>query len=214
MLTTSRSHHQTPKVSKSTVFCELFLWRWSTNESGRHPVKIRITYNRKRKYYPVQVDGKNLFLTNEDWDEIQDHTQRLWGEKKHIRVTISSALSNAETAGRTTTANGRPFTFDKFESEFFSQESRKGFLGIFETHLQEIYREGRIGTYKSYNNAFQALKKFRKDKEIDPVDISPDLLKDFEKFLVERDLSGNSAQTDHCFSRQIDHQKLTHNLMM
>ena len=27
-------------------------------------------------------------------------------------------------------------------------------------------------------------------------------------------LTGNSAQTDHCFSRQIDHQKLTHNLMM
>jgi 2-methylisocitrate lyase-like PEP mutase family enzyme len=26
--------------------------------------------------------------------------------------------------------------------------------------------------------------------------------------------NGNSAQTDHCFSRQIDHQKLTHNLMM
>jgi hypothetical protein len=25
---------------------------------------------------------------------------------------------------------------------------------------------------------------------------------------------GNSAQTDHCFSRQIDHQKLTHNLML
>jgi hypothetical protein len=28
------------------------------------------------------------------------------------------------------------------------------------------------------------------------------------------EISGNSAQTDHCFSRQIDHQKLTHNLML
>jgi hypothetical protein len=28
------------------------------------------------------------------------------------------------------------------------------------------------------------------------------------------DQDGNSAQTDHCFSRQIDHQKLTHNLML
>jgi len=27
-------------------------------------------------------------------------------------------------------------------------------------------------------------------------------------------LNGNSAQTDQCFSRQTDHQKLTHNLML
>jgi integrase/recombinase XerD len=189
MLTSSRSHYQTPKVSKNTVLCELFLWRWSTNESGKHPVKIRVTYHRKRKYYPVQVDGKNLFLTKDDWDEIQDHTQRLWGEKKSIRVSITSAVSNAEAAGRMSTLHGRPFTFDKFENEFFSKESSKGFLGIFETHLQDIYREGRIGTYRAYNNAFQALKKFRSEKEVDPADITPKWLKNFEMFLVGNELS-------------------------
>lgn len=54
-----------------------------------------------------------------------------------------------------TTRNGRPFTWEKFESEFLLNESGKGFLSSFADHLEGLRKETRIGTYNAYMNAYK-----------------------------------------------------------
>ncbi|CAN5397033.1 hypothetical protein BH09BAC3_BH09BAC3_38150 [soil metagenome] len=175
-----------PKTTRRTTRCEPFLWTWSTS-SDENPVKIRVTHNRKRKYYPVKFKGKNLFLSPQNWDNVQDHSLRLRGEMKEIRTVVTTATSLAESAIVLSSQNGRPFTFEKFEKEYYGYESSRGFLKLFQTHLQGIYEEDRIGTFRAYNNSYQAFKKFRKDKDIDPVDLTPTLLKDFESWLLKQE---------------------------
>jgi hypothetical protein len=172
------------KNNKSAITVEPLLWIWSTNSDGAYPIKVRVTYRRKRKYYPVKHEFKNLFLSPADWNEVQNHSIKLKGKNKSFRSIIFGAVANAENAIKQATSNGRIFSFDRFEKEFLHQESDMGFLKLFESHLKALRDEERIGTFKSYNNAFQAFKKFRGNKEIEVFDITPDVLKRFENYLI------------------------------
>ena len=112
-----------PKNLRSIITTDPLLWIWSKNSSGANPIKIRISFKRKRKYYSIKYEGKNLFLSQYEWDEIQNHSIKLRGEKKNVRLAVFGTVSNAETAITQAVKNNRPFTFERFEKEFLNQES-------------------------------------------------------------------------------------------
>ncbi|HMV07562.1 MAG TPA: site-specific integrase [Cyclobacteriaceae bacterium] len=168
-------------MDKKQFTVEPIIWIHSQNKKGLNPVKIKLTYNRKTKYYPVQLDGKNVFLSQEQWDAINEKTVRK--ENKRIKEAIGSAEAKARETIQAITSNKRAFTFDRFEREFILNTSSKGFLRFFQDYLNEIKQEGRAGTYHTYNCALQAFIKFRNGTEIDPLDLTPDLLRNFENYL-------------------------------
>ncbi|HRJ28572.1 MAG TPA: site-specific integrase [Cyclobacteriaceae bacterium] len=186
------------KVKSKVATPEPILWQWSENNEGKHPVKMRITFDRKRNYYPIQVEGKNLFLSESEWEELQDLKQKVRGDKKKTREAIAEALTLALSAIEKATSNNRPFTFERFEMEFLTQETKKGFLALFRKHLKDVQNEGRIGTYKAYKNAYSAFNKFRgakydkkgneinPGKELSPTDLTPSMLKDFEAYMKKQ----------------------------
>ena len=178
-----------PLSQKKSVHCEAILWPWYSTPSHEHPIKIRVTYNRKRKYFPIKWKNQNLFLKKEEWLAIQSNAVQLRGEKKQLRVTVFTTLSLAEQAVENITQNGKPFTFERFEKRFLAQGSSKGFIALFDSHLQGIAKEGRIGTFNAYRNSLQAFKKFRDNKEIDLVDITPGILRAFESYLEDKGLT-------------------------
>lgn len=168
-------------MDKKQFTVEPIIWIHSQNKQGLNPVKIKLTYNRKTKYYPVQSDGKNVFLSQEQWKAITEKTVRK--ENKRIKEAIGSAEAKARETIQTITSNKRAFTFDRFEREFILNTSSKGYLRFFQDYLDEIKREGRAGSYHTYNCALQAFIKFRNGAEIDPLDLTPDLLREFESYL-------------------------------
>lgn len=167
-------------MNKKQFTVEEIHWTYS-KEKEIHPVKIKITYNRKTKYYPVQVEGKNIYLSPSQYESITEKTVRK--ENKRIKEAIESTKSKAWDTIQGLTANKRAFTFDRFEKEFILNTSSKGFIKFFEDYLSELKREGRAGSYHTYNCALQAFKKFRNGRDIDPLDLTPDLLKEFESYL-------------------------------
>lgn len=193
------------KIRKKLPTIEAILWLHSKNTEGKHPVKIRITYDRKPQYYPVQHEGKNLFLTPDEWEEVNNKKPR--GKYKQWETTIEAVKTQAEEAKKVATAHGKPFTWDRFEKEFLQQESKRGFLKIFEDHLTQLLETERIGTHRAYISAFEALREFRgatKEKDgrtfkivkqaedFNPVDLTPSFLKKFEAYLLRRGLTKDS----------------------
>lgn len=166
---------------KKQITIEGLLWLHSQNKDGLHPVKVKVTFNRKTKYYPVQVDGKNLYLSEAQWQNIQEKQVRK--ESKRLKEIIEDAKAKARDSFGTITSNKRPFTFDRFEKEFLLDTSAKGFIKFFEEFLSGLLSENRVGTYHTYHCALQAFKEFRNGHDLDPIDLNPDLLKDFESFL-------------------------------
>lgn len=197
---------ETAKTYQTTI--EVILWHWSTNKARKHPVKLRLTHARDRRYYPVIHNNKKLFLSQAEWKATQDRTKKLRGDKKAIRDSIDRATNEANNAYTNITTNNKPFTWLGFEAEYLSQESTKGFLKLFKDHLEELRREERIGTFKAYNSAFQAFNEFRggirkkngsrdgekekSGKDLNPIDITPPLLKQFETFMKRKGVTRNT----------------------
>lgn len=179
------------KVSKQNASVDAVLRGGHENAGGELPIRIRVTFDRKSRYYPVLFEGKPLYLKRKEWDELQSVKVRK--AKRQLKEAYETAKSHAIDAKDKVTSNGHPFSFDRFEAEYLVQESKKGYLKLFADHLESLKKEERIGTYKAYNNAFQAFKKFRKDRELSPFDLTPTLLRDFETFMrKERNANRNT----------------------
>jgi integrase/recombinase XerD len=168
-------------MEKRQLTVEAILWEHSTNKDGLHPVKIKVTYDRKTKYYPVAIEGNKAYSTPSNWDTINRKDVR--GKNKAIKEAIERDKSKAREAFNGLTANKRSFTFERFNKEYVLNTSSKGYIKFFDDYLGEILKEGRAGTYHTYHCALQAFKAFRGGRDLDPLDITVDLLKDFEGYL-------------------------------
>lgn len=175
----------TSKIQNHSTTVEALLWTHSVNKDKLHPVKIRITHNRKPKYYPMtDADGQKMFLSESQWKAAMGERPR--GANKTARERIDAVTLMARNAVNKT-CEVHEFTFEAFERNFLHGGARKTFYTIFEEHLQILKKEGRIGTMVSYSNALSALKRFCKD--FMPVDLTPEKLKDFELWMRGQDLS-------------------------
>lgn len=163
---------------------EEILWIHSKTKAGLHPLKLKITYNKKTKYYPIQLEGKNIYLSQAQWKSINERNVR--GQTKQIREAIEGIKVKArDCIEKATSGHRSSFTFIRFEKEFILNTSSRGLIAFFEEYLSEILKEGRAGTYHTYHCALQSFKEFRKGRDLDPLDLTPDLLKQFEGFLKE-----------------------------
>ncbi len=158
-------------------------------EPSRHPVRIRVTNNRKSRFYPVQFERENIFLSVDEWGKIKSE-ERPRGRNRKLQDSIDVVTAAAKTAAETVNRKGT-FTFDRFSNEFLHKDSAKGFIALFDNYLDGIKKEGRIGTFKAYKNAQTALKKFigstpENKKELNPVDLTAEKLKDFDAYLRDR----------------------------
>lgn len=173
---------------------EAVLKRGHKNSAGECAVRIRVTFTKIQRFYPVRIDGKALYLSVADFDAIyspkkeRDNVEvadqiRTHSDKqlKPIREAIESVKSAAVVARDSI----NPFTFDRFEKEFLHSESSKGFLELFERYLSDLRTQGRIGTYKAYKNALEAFRSFRRGKDLSPSDITSGVLREFELYMSQ-----------------------------
>lgn len=199
------------KVSNKVPIVSAVLWRWPKNESKIYPVKICLQWDdgiKKdgRTYFQIIHKGEKLLVSEKAWDGTKDKKDNVKGiryqnssraEDREIQATILSYLSRAKNAIDHVTKLGS-FTTDKFEREFFYQESRKGFLALFFDHLETLRKEKRIGTFNAYKNAYNAFKAFRKGKEISPFDLTTKVLKEFDEFLQGENCDKKEKKKRQC----------------
>lgn len=168
-------------MDRRQFIVEEILWTYSKKEDGRHPIKIRVTYNRRSKFYPLLIDGKRQYATADHWKSILDKSNRR--DNRKTQVAIEEIKTRAYDAYKVAISGKGNFTFERFEREFLEKTSNRGFFSFFEEYLDNLKKEERIGTYESYNGIFKAFKKFRKGKDIDPIDLTTEVLKSYEAYL-------------------------------
>jgi integrase/recombinase XerD len=173
------------KIKENLPSCTAILWTNTTLRDGTHPVKIRVTFKRKSKYYNVQSTANNttqkLYLTVDQWNSARKENPR--GKNKENKIQIDFALVSANEACTKVMENGKPFSLERFEAAYIAKESENGLMALFKHTLDDLFKEGRIGTYKTYGNAYNAFYAFRNGKDIEPADLTPRILKDFELYL-------------------------------
>jgi integrase/recombinase XerD len=182
------------KQRTKAITIEGVLYEYYTREDGSHPVRLKVIVNRKSRFYPIQLNGKNIFLTSREWGNVDAK------QFKDVRDAISDAEAKARDAKNTVIQGERPFDFARFEREFLHQESKRGIIQLFENYLGDLKTENRIGTYNAYKNALQAFKDFRGERregkvivktaqDINPGNLTAPILKEFDQYLVKRGCS-------------------------
>ncbi len=138
-----------------------------------YPVKLRITFERKQKYYPT-----NKNLTNTEFDRLMTG-KRLSDQEKETKYSVEAFEKKAIDI-----IDGLPFfTWAIFEKQYSTNRAAKGTIeAAFTDYIDSLKDEGRIGTAVSYECAKTSLLKFSPSLKF--ADINPDFLRKYEKWML------------------------------
>ncbi len=162
-------------------------------KSRKFAVKLRITYFREQRYFPV-----NVSMTEEEWMEANADKP----PKKYKDDLIY--FSEVERKALDIIKEMNVFSFAAFEKKFNKQpKSSSDIIALFEQYILKLKDEARIGTAISYNCALSSLKSYLatlRRKKLNFADLSSDFLLDYEHWMADK---GNSGTTMGIYLRSL-----------
>lgn len=162
----------------TTAIVSPFIDAHHPQKDGYCKVSIRVTFNRKRKYY-----GTKLRLKPGDFNRIMAAKRRSEADNKIYKEILAYQNKAIQVID-----NLPIFTFSKFEEMYFENRDAADSVSYgFEKYINELRDENRIGTAVSYECAKGSINSFRKDLKF--ADITPALLKKYENWMLENNKS-------------------------
>lgn len=155
-------------------------------KAGTYAVKLRITYQREQKYFPL-----SKHYTTDEWDKIQDPNCR--GDNKKAKLYFSAIEQRASKI----IDDMERFSFAKFE-ELFNEKppNKRDLFYLFQEYIDHLKSEDRLSTASSYSTALSGYKKYAehlKKKRFYLRDISQAWLQSYEKWQTSKGLSPSTV---------------------
>jgi integrase len=168
-----------------------------TKKSGKYPVKVRITFLRDRKYYPVGID-----LTEDEFGIIQNEE----AIKKITPITLRRHYTDLKLKCDAKRIKAKDiiekmpdFTFKLFEKKFYTnQRSTENVYEYYDNVIKKLRQDGRMGTSDNYQCSMNSLKAF--SPKLSLRDVSVEFLNDYEKWLLAQ---GKSISTVGIYVRPL-----------
>ncbi|NCT93054.1 MAG: site-specific integrase [Chitinophagaceae bacterium] len=156
--------------------------------TGTYPVKVRITCDRRSKYYETGVS-----LTEEEFKRIS--MKRVPTELLAKKDTLSEAEAKAVHLLKEI----KPFNFPVFERRFLQKSYDGSFVEtVFNEVIDRFNREDRVSTAENYKLSLRKLLKFKPRLRFEDVDAA--FLYKFEEWMLEQ---GNSITTVGIYTRSL-----------
>ncbi len=157
-------------------------------KSGRYPVKLRITFLKEQKYYPIGID-----LTPEEFSDM--NSIRIPEIAKQIPIKLRRELQdyNFKCEGQTAKAkeiiSKLPFfNFSVFKRKFLTGQYSTGSVFLYyENTIKKLKEEGRVGTASNYSTSMNSLKQFK--PKLLFRDITVELLQQYESWMISKERS-------------------------
>jgi integrase/recombinase XerD len=161
-----------------------------------HPVKLRVTDNRQRRYYVLKDEnGKSMAYSKKDFDSIMGERPRT--EFKKTRIFLGELEKRAIDVISKLPA----FTFDSFERKFFGAAANElDLFACLKAKASILRSEGRISTAVSYECTLNSLKSFTAKEELNFKSIDPSFLKKYEDWMTKK---GRSQTTIGMYLRDV-----------
>lgn len=167
----------------------LYIDQLRPKKNGSCAVKIRVTYNRKRKYFSLGID-----LSFEEFENAL-FLKRKTAEQKELSQKLNYYLNKANTIIQ----DLKIFTFTSFEEAFYEQRNVANSVSFaFDKYIEQLKLEDRIGTAEAYKNAKNSIISFNKDLTFAEIDNK--LLVKYENYMLKK---GNSKTTIGMYLRSL-----------
>ena len=162
------------KFTKDRISVMTVLDKRRPKASGLYPVKVQVVYRRVQKYY---LTGKEL--TEEEWQKLPEtKSRRLLEIRESIENSFSLVKYNVEAL-----AEKGGFSFDALNVRL-GKATGDTVNSAFKAKIENLKKEGRIGTMEWYENIYLWVEKFGGNKiSFDTITI--DWLKRYERFLLK-----------------------------
>ncbi len=166
----------------------IFIDKYHPKTGGLCAVSVRVTYDRKKKYYPT-----NCSLTISDFEKVIGDKPRK--EYKEIALKLQAYENKAFEI-----IEDLPFfTWKAFEKHYLTNRGAKDTINLaFADYAKELRDNDRIGTAVSYECAQSSLNKFCAGARF--ADVTTDFLKKYEKWMLNK---GNSTTTISIYLRSL-----------
>jgi integrase/recombinase XerD len=183
-LHTNLLHHIFDTTMNTTLYrpsANFYLDSRRKRANLKYPMKLRVTYDRKTRYYPLGVNLTHDQYLSACFDLKPPK------ELKEISIALRGHLAKAESAIEAITS----FSFEAFELAYFGEKVKKGSLDhYFEKYLEKLYREDRIRSAIIYTLSKKSIQSFFrtkrniKDENLTLKDITPSTLEEYESWMV------------------------------
>lgn len=174
---------------------KIILYTSKKLKSENHPVVLRITDERRRKYYVVKsTSGRKLDMSckHDEWKETEN---RYDVNKVKSAIEKNAILAEVE---RTVEKilfrfeyENIPFTFQAFEREYLRKAKKVTVISFFSDHIKLLEDSGRIGYSTIFKHTRNSVKQHLKDSSTFR-DIDYSWLKNYTAYLESQQLKPNS----------------------
>tara|TARA_R110002072_G_scaffold287464_4_gene453129 strand:+ start:572 stop:1786 length:1215 start_codon:yes stop_codon:yes gene_type:complete len=148
------------------------------NRVGKCCVKIRVTYNRIRKYYST-----GYYLLPKEFNQIMNGMRRD-ARQYEIKTDLDKYLNKANEVIRSLTA----FNFDDFKIYFLDKRNANISVSFaFDEYIKELISVERLGTASSYQCAINSFEKFKKNLTFG--EITATFLYSYETWMIKKNRS-------------------------
>ena len=171
------------------VTTEIILDHRYRKKDGTYSVKIRVTYEREQKYYPIHIS-----LSKENWEKVQSPKPR--NEFKQLLIYFNKIEQKAVDVIQKL----EPFSFEAFEKNFRKKAKHgdKNVIHHFQDYYEELIQNEQVGTATIYKEALSSLGRFfktkhRNNKKLNFSSITPEWLQAYEKWMTGNNKSLTSV---------------------
>lgn len=166
-----------------------FIDSYHPQKDDRCKISIRLTFQRKKKYYPTKIN-----LTVQEYDRVMN-AKRKTNEEKESYNKIIALIKEANDAIEKIPV----FTFEKFEKLFVQNKGiTNSILNAYNEKITALKANDQIGTANNYQCAINSLGTYK--QALTYVDITPEFLKGYEKFMTDH---GKSKTTVSMYLRTL-----------
>lgn len=157
--------------------------------TGKCSIKLKVTHNRKRKYYTTGVE-----LLPDEYEKVM-YSKRLSKDARLIRTKLDVFKNKAEKVLREI----KIFTFDRFEEAYFeSRDVNQDVSFAYDKRISELRENDKIGTAITYECAKNSILTFK--PHLTFAEITPTFLNKYHKWMID---SSKSVTTISIYLRSL-----------
>jgi integrase len=157
-------------------------------KSGKFPIKLRVTYNRKQVYYPA-----DLSLLPLEFENVRGKNPK--GDFKRIKLKLDALEQKANKIIEELTV----FDFNSFQKKLYSdQQVRDDVFMYFDKMINLNVQKGNLGTASNYRCSLNSFKQFK--SKLTFIEITVEFLEKYEAWLFA---AGKSVTTLSMYVRSL-----------
>ncbi|HEY1025457.1 MAG TPA: site-specific integrase [Sphingobacteriaceae bacterium] len=152
---------------------------------GTFPLRVRVTHERKTKYFPTVFS-----FSVKEYEKIMSNF-RLNEEQRVIKDSLDDELKRAEDIIK----DLKFFSFATFQLRFTFKGDRKDLISLMEAHSQKLLANDNFSNGNLYHQAAELFKKYKPGEKIILDTVTPEWLRDFEKWALRQTYSEKKGKT-------------------